>query len=327
MFNSVYSTTPCRDYPLEKIRDGIAKASIISPQSISGPSNNNEYKHIVWLITPTLSEIPAFAHPFVLINCNGKREEISRVPESQIPNVLHSLQSFQTIPSIYIDVRNFTRLNQDGTVSVTSVLDYELSLMRALLTAHCLKESEQDLLSLTNLPLVIYTRWITEQLTRRLALPPEVQVRVTILVAFYYLSQFYSGDLNESDYIKIASQIAKATFISVEQILPIIEPVKRLTDANSLVLALITQGNSVRFEKFNLALLSGILVGSWFGFNNRELINVAVEHPPTFIAILYAAVNERGYRNTIIGRLVKEYAKGDIDKTFTKAVDSLIKVR
>ena len=43
---------------------------------------------------------------------------------------------------------------------------------------------------------------------------------------------------------------------------------------------------------------------------------MAVEHPPTWLAMVAMATNERGYRNTVIGKLCQLYQKADEVKSF-----------
>lgn len=317
MFISAYQTAPLREYQIGTLVKELDKHRVVFPNQIKAAELKRQLRYIAYLITPSLNNIPPFGHPLIIARVNNHPQEISTV--DKLENLVDNQDVF-----CMVDVRNFTRLNRDESIQVTSNLDYNLAVVRASLSLYALRNSVMDLAGLGNFPVTIYSRWLTEQLTRRLALSPETQMRATVIIAFYYLSQFTLNDIDERERLRIATVISRSTFINTEFVLGIIESLPKLTDIYSLCNALKEHSQDIRFEKFNPALLYGIVAGSWFGFNNRELTAVALEHIPTFIAMLYFAVHERGYRNTVISKVAKEYTKGDNEKVFVRGVEQLV---
>jgi hypothetical protein len=51
------------------------------------------------------------------------------------------------------------------------------------------------------------------------------------------------------------------------------------------------------------------LKNTWYGNNAKELIATALEFPPAWITIVYAAMTEKTYRNSPIYKLIEIQAK------------------
>lgn len=296
MYHDAYQTTPCRDYVVDKIVAAIKRQRITNLEDfklLNTPVKNEPISGL-FAITPRCQEIPAFAHPIVIEEDDQRR--------------------------IFVDMRNFTRLSREGDVVVSSKLDYDLHLLRGWLQSVWLKYSPMELLGLGRYPITIYSRWITEAITRRLALPPEVQMRVSVIVAYFYICMFYEEQsaeaLDEKDRLKIGQLVASTTNVNATEVFNIIDTLDILGSVHGLCMTLQAHGGSMRLNDMNPALLYGILSGSWFGQNHRELVAVAVEHPVTWMAIVAKAYGERGYHNTVIGKLAKATDKGDIGKTY-----------
>lgn len=221
-------------------------------------------------------------------------------------------------PVLVIDVRNFAKSLPTGELKITSELDFATLRNRAFANFIYTKEPT-DLMSIGSMPMAVYIRWISDAIGSRLALPPETQVRLMILVGYFYCSQYidFGGSLDERERIKVAQLINKALHIPVDTCLKVLDDIddKELPGASvyGLLRILNQYGDSVRYEQLNMALFYSILyTGSWFGSNKNEIIALAVEHPPTFIGMFLAACEERGYRKTILGELIKNNDKNGI---------------
>ena len=62
---------------------------------------------------------------------------------------------------------------------------------------------------------------------------------------------------------------------------------------------------------------------TWFGANAKEILAVALEHPPTWLSLVYIALKERSYKNTSLAKIALRYAlnKGgnDFIRSFVSA--------
>lgn len=305
MHISAWETTACRNHNIEKIRHAILwqwsqRSETFRPYK---PKNDNDKAvYLIKLIDPVPSDIPQFTHPVVMdLGFDPKRPDIK--------------------DCVILDTRNFTRMSQTGDVIVSSALDYDTLMLRGLLQYLWVRLSPMDFLGLGDIHITIYARWVSEAITRRLALPPDVQMRVTVLATYFYIRQFYKvleadGQIDEEEHSKIAGIISRCTSINVDDVLNVTSSLGHGEDIHWFARQLAEKGNSPRLEHFNPGLLVELTSGSWFGFDFREICAVALEHPPTFMALLAQAANERGYHNTVISKLAKQYDRKDNLKNF-----------
>lgn len=303
MYKSAYETTPCRDHVMNKIVVALQKYYAIYGIGLESqlrplvhPRTEEEIDTIL-VLQPGPADIPPFAHPL--------RVELN---DRQL---------------IIIDARNFMRMQPNGQAIVSANLDYNTLRNRALLEAAGDRVGSDALLALNNLHITVFIRWVADAVGRRLGLAPEIQIRLTILTGLYYLSLFVNDgelmlELDEKTKLQIATKISRASYISVEEVLKTLDEVGEIrTDIYGFVDALKKHGSSSRFDNLTIALLYNIMyAGSWFGSNRNELVSVALEQPATYLAMLSMAIQERGYKDTALGKLVKTYDRQDAGKQF-----------
>ena len=313
MFKTAYDTTACIGYQdsIRKALEEISKQEVLGSKQIQIAKNlmkeGNSVKDAppfwgVRAIYPGIADISPFAHP---INEDRRLAVGKNADDSE---------------TVYIDVRSFSRLDQQGEPVVTAARDYSvMSLRGALQSVWNGVDTFRDLLNLGDYQLTVYARWISETLTRRLTLPPEIQMKLAVYAAYYYLCQFITDDqkeIEQKDYIRMATMIARSTYVNVEETLNLIEDLPILTNIQSFIDLLKEKSESARYEQLNLALFVSIFGGSWLGANSREVSVVAVEHPPTFIALLAIATLERSATRSAIGQIAETFKKDDQSKTF-----------
>jgi hypothetical protein len=67
-----------------------------------------------------------------------------------------------------------------------------------------------------------------------------------------------------------------------------------------------------------------ILKSSWFGNNAAELLAVSLEHPPTWVSLVYTSLSERSFKNANLSKIVERYGKNNADNEFTRSFVSLV---
>ncbi len=327
MILTPYQTTPCKGYNILKIVHELAAHQKIhygdntvfdaridgqAEAVFSGSVHSELSERRVQLVSSGANDIPPFGHPILVTTKFGAWDSSVPLKENNIHDDGHL--------SVFVDVRNFSKINREGDLVSTSNLDMNVAVTRGLASLLWAWEGPYMFAAVGNFPMTVYARWISDQLTRRLALSPEAQIKTTVISAFYYGCQFIVGNtLHEDDKLKIAGQISRCIHTSVEAIMKIVDSLPKIDNLMTFIDVLKTEGESVRFEELNPALIYAILGSSWFGFNKAENIAVALEHVPTFLTLLYYATIERGYRNTILGQAAKNNAKADNDKQFCKS--------
>lgn len=307
MFKDPYQTTACRAYDSESFRFKIEKAIAhgeiehVGILNDIGVENKVGKMSDVFVITDKCETVPPIAHPFVF-------ESVNSEDEGQI---------------IVVDLRAFVKTGRSGDLKVTSTVDLNFTLLRSGLTNYFATENTRDLASVGSFPVSIYCRWVAEAVSRRLAVDGETQMKMTILAGVFYLCQFRDKeDIDDNELTKIAGQVARATRISAEICIMTAERAGPMTTIAEFIEAL--QGlDSVRLEKLNPGLLVGVCCTGWFGANAQEIMAVALEHPPTFLALVYAGINHRGYQRSMFAKLVQQMDRRGAGKDFTYNLDRL----
>lgn len=311
MFATAYDTTRCGFYIMEKTIAELKKHEAMGGEQFQYlQADNKEVYPPVKLVTPGLATIPPFAHPLVIKADHGD------------------------YATVYVDVRSYTRLDLSKKTVVHAHTDYALARNRGTLQSAWMDKTHfVDLLNLGAFPMKMYTRWIVDTFGVRLNLPGDVQQRVTAIVALFYLGLFMPDaheraknkeTLTESEQLKSGAMVARNTQVMAETVLDVFSVCPIMADMEDLINALKAHSGSQRFENVNKELLITAISGTWFGSAAGEIAGVGVEHPPTFLAMLYAAVNERGFKGSFLQKIAQQYNKTDDIKAFNRAIESLL---
>ena len=59
-----------------------------------------------------------------------------------------------------------------------------------------------------------------------------------------------------------------------------------------------------------------MLLSSWYGENSNETISIALEHPPTFVILIYNAMTEKGYQKSMLGQMLGRSDRDNDAKAF-----------
>lgn len=295
MFLSPYKTTPCKDYILKDI---VSELLLGKVEGMLMDQGNG-----VWLVTPALNTVPIFTQPITRIEMNNR----------------------QDVPPVIVDGRALLRQNREGGWLVANHTELQFQNLRGQLQILWMQEGfdKLDLLRIGDLPATVFTNWVSKSLSSKLGLDPQQYLNTSVVVAFYYACLHYDeAHFGEDDKLRIASQIARWTRIPVPSVLSIVDQLSYLENIKALVEALKQYSGSARMEQLSAGLVYALLGGSWF--NNRETVSVALEHPPTFVAFVKAAIELRSYKNTVLAKVTQLAIKGGNDKEFIKNLNFLL---
>ena len=280
-----------------------------------GPGQVSPITDEVWgalRLTPGLAQIASFAHPIC----------IDQVDKHALPG--------ETNLRYVIDVRHFTRVNQNREVVISAPLDYLVATLRCRLQVIWANENPVHMLNVGNYHVTVFTRWLTEIISNSLGLTPDTRMRTTVIIAYYYLCLFQdtaTDKFDERTMLNMAQSVARSTQVGADTVLTIIEPLPILKTALEFIAALKEHAHQIRFENFSFVTLLSLVGGSWDRTNSKELMGVALEHPPTFIALVYAALTDRGPRMTRIGKVALMEDRSDAAKSFCMNIKGLLEVR
>lgn len=276
IFRSAYDTTFGRRYTTDAAQAAIVKALV------SNYLTKNDDTYTIIQDTADLPvDIPAFTHPLY----------IEKAPYD----------------GLYVDVRPFVSRNrQSGELKITSLADYNLLLARAGLEHIWRTEEPSVLRSMSPFPASVYSSWLAEGIKSRFGLEPEDQYKLTIFSAWFYFSLFSNDDKpDEKEYLRIVQNIHKATKISVEPIMQVLDNQSYVKGIGDFCGRLEEVIGDVRFRNFSSILLYPTINSTWYSANANEMVAVAVEHIPSFMALLLAASTERSFMRTGVSKLME----------------------
>lgn len=227
---------------------------------------------------PAMSVIPPFSHPLTIGSGTNRYTVIDLRPyNAQILFGEH------------------VRLPKDGQVG--------LLVKQALLQIIWQSGRHSDLSAFSDLPLGIFASWVSEGISRRVGLDANTLMSLTALTGWYYQCLFMpapSGELDDRVKMTHATKISRTLGIKLDLVSELINTHGFIDNSTSYINAA-KQLGSTRLNELSTALFFTILAGSWFGSASaRETVAVALEYPPTFIAMVHTAINEKMYRKSPI---------------------------
>jgi hypothetical protein len=303
IFRTAYDTTACRGYITTNITEGLTHADI---KGLLLPSTSKEVSLVVGghLVDEL---VPAFNHPILFKDRNGSER-------------------------LAVDVRGFGKWDSaQQQYVVRDTAAYQGLHIRSELNKVWLEDNGPDRIrALSILPLSIYASWIGEAIAKRLALEAQDQFTVSVLAAIFYLNLFWqkdrSLDPNKLDKTFLVSTITRGLNYRAEMVYDIVEQHAGLVDVAAFCEACKKYSQSTRLRDLNTSTLYGMTGGYWYGVNGREIIATAIEHPPTWLSILWQAMYIRGYQNAGLTKILERNTYKKQSSQFGLAVAGLTQV-
>ena len=309
MHRSAFDTTPCKNHKISAIEASIRPLLIDeslrhdSYDELSSRSNKSALDSRVYLVDDNEPGIKPFAHPIVMdIDKHGVSEKV-----------------------IVGDARAVSRIDKNsGELKGSADLNY-LRMRCRIMDMAWIDDNSLDLFNVGDFQIKVFSRLVSENISRRMNLEFDVQLRMQIIAAYYYVCLFHDEvDVGETNKMKIAKRIGRSISLTIPNVLLVLDDVNPMYNISDFVNELRKNGKSIRLEKISPGLIYTMLGGIWYGPNAVETVAVALEHPPTFITMLHAAMTERGYRKTILGQIVLRFAKDDLAKTLNSNLTRLL---
>jgi hypothetical protein len=259
----------------------------------------------VFLVSDEQTQLKPFAHPIIIENPHERGQLV-----------------------IVADARSSSRVSREtGELRGGSDFEY-LKLRSRLMDLAWVEGREKDLLNAGDFQVRVFARLMAENLGRRMNLSMETQVRVQVISAYYYIGLFYDERPDDEEFmLKTAKRISRSVGVPVPEVLEMIEDIPPMKTTSDFTETLSRSGNSVRLEKLKPGFLYTMLGGIWFGANSVENVAVAMEHPPTFCAMLQMVLVDRGYKKSILGQLIQRIdRRGELGGTFSYHLQRMVSV-
>lgn len=308
IFRSAYDTFVCRDFVMSKVQhalDAVLHTGHLQP--IPGSSSAKQLEGG----TALANEVPAFIHPYIMAGHDSGHVN----PDS--------------LPFAVADVRAFGKFDphkQAYSVGISNRSAYDFQVLRTRLSNCWVREAPTLLQNVSPLGMRFYSAWIAQQVTRKLTLDMRESAHLQIHAAFFYWSLFHDEQaLHSTDKNKAIAQIIKATSINAAMVVEVVnhfeKPIAGVEEFCRLAQEVV---GSIRLAQMTPGVLYSLLAGTWFGSNRNEMTAVALEHPPTWLAMVVTASQDRSFHNTEINRLVERLDRKDRGQILRKAVGTTL---
>lgn len=297
IFRTPYDTNQCSGARLEPTKDAIRRSLILGEITYSA----NAGCYTIEGAGTSLAQIPSFIHP-MLVDINGKEE-------------------------LFLDLRSFGTWSQrTGTfvVRAGSAEAYALALGRAAFTRIWLDNPPSMLRDVSPMMTEIFSDWLSQSIAYKFALEPREQLDLAILAGLHFQYLFVEGGkLDEQQHMRVLAAVSKAAKANVRDVEEVMRRIEEpFGDIKSFCDYAQDVTGAIRLQGFTPGILYTALGGTWFGPNAAEIVAVSLEHPPTWLMLLYSAANERGFKNTGIGKRM-ERQRQQVSKDFVRAVVNL----
>lgn len=294
LLKSSYNTSVCQAFPHTKVEQALKQALVSGylHEMNFGISGIGKCKAVfVSGINPDENTIPSFIHPYLIGDFKGTAYLVT------------DIRAFKATTQLYPNWKDFEQ-------AVRNKSEYALVKNRAALELRWINGETTKIRSQLAFAGSVFGSWIAQSLSKVYALDLHDQLRVTAIAMYYYHTLFTDNKKLDDQELEIAViHTIKATKLPATEVYQIFNKIGELTSAMDLCVAIQQGLENVRLRDLNLAMLLTVLKNSWYGNNAKEIIATAIEYPPAWISIVYAAMTEKTYRNSPVYRLVEIQAK------------------
>lgn len=315
IYRSAYDTTVGKGFNTAKIKNSILetiiKESIYEFTYDLASLNLKDNVLPMFIASKSDSEanIPFFIHPLIVS--------------------LEPIKQKETM--VCMDIRSFASYNKNSqdtndALLVRNKMELDLARIRTVLNMVWITERPMNLRDISSVPTAVFSSWISETIAKRFALDPKDQLVIQIIACIYYNTLFSDHNtFSEEEKVRTIGSIIKITRAPSKLVLEIFEKVTEMPNIKEFCKNIRDIGENTRLQDFNEGVLVSLLITSWFGTNSKEMLAVALEHPPTWIAIVYSSFVERTYKNSGIAKISQRYAQGKGETDFVRSLVALIK--
>lgn len=276
---------------LKNMGFGVAKMGNVNPVFVSGIQESD-------------GQIPGFIHPVL-------------VKEKDEYYLVSDIRAYKATTQLYPTMRDFE-------AAVKNKSEYALVKHRAALETRWANGDQERLLSQLKFAGSVFANWICQALNHTYSLDKADQLRVITLAIYYYHLLFVDRAKLEGHAFEAAViHSINATKLPAKEIYELLDDMPPITSIYDFCEMIKDRLQNLRLRDFNLMLLLEAVKHSWYGNNAKELIAVALEYPPAWIVVVYAALTERTYKSSMIYKLIEAQAKRtrDVDEFLGNFVD------
>jgi len=219
---------------------------------------------------------------------------------------------------IALDLRNVVKLSANKeNFDIRNDSEYYLSLQRFILTGMWVTGKQNSLYSL-KLPHFCFASWLSENLTKKFGLDLNNQLQLRIL-SFIYYSKLFTNSYGDDDFGKLIIRL-KEDILIPKLVEEVHGKISNLENVDDFCKACYDVTGNIRLKNLDTNVLINTLANNWIGLNGKELVLLSLEHPPTWISLVFAALTQRSFSKNVIGTIVEKLNKKGVGDDFLKAL-------
>lgn len=242
--------------------------------------------------------------------------------EKDIPVFNHPIVNIEN-KWIALDLRSCVQLSPDKeTYEIRNESEYNLAIQRFILTAMWFVGKESALYTL-KMPQFAFANWLSDNLAKKFGLDMNNQLQLKILALMYY-SHLFTDNYTEDDFTKLLVR-SKDEIVLPKLIEEVRDKVGDLENIDDFCKACYDVTKNIRLKNLDYNVMVNIVANNWVGASGKELAMLSLEHPPTWISLVYSSLTQRSFQKCYIAGIVDKLDKRGTGDEFLKALIGITK--
>lgn len=212
---------------------------------------------------------------------------------------------------LFGDARPYTAASRSeaGRSRIVNTMEFEQ--LRVLMAAgiNWTNKGTQTINNIGQVAAQVYCRWIERVLRKKFALAPMPSLKIRVLAAYFYQCLFLDDkELNESQRRIMAVMACRASGSDYDAYSSMLEGLGMIDGLDEFV-GVIKRvvDDAIQLDNLDSGVVIELMMSTWFGHTGRALAAAAIEHPPTFVSMLYMSFGQQGYRKAVLSQISEDF--------------------
>jgi hypothetical protein len=293
--HTAYETTACAGFRMASIVDAILEAQVRDHLTTA------DSVAYVDASTGASGQIKAFKHAVYIHKATNPRDWGGARADNQDP-------------ILAMDVRACGRFDaKTGRFKITNSTMYKNLVYRAALSSVWLTNGASAFRNITPMATSVFASWLAEAIGFRYNLDPKSKIDLMIVAGIFYQSNHVEGiEFDKGNEQRYLSAIANSIRVPVSDVARVYQQTQAINSIEEFCSKAKTVLGNVRLENLNAGVLIALMGSTWAGDNAPELTAVALEHPPTWISLVYEAATNMALKKVGLSKIVerRQYVEG-----------------
>lgn len=222
-----------------------------------------------------------------------------------------------------LDLRKYLKNDTNReSVSIKNESEYRLVLVRYTLSS-LWKVGHYSSVYALDLAHSAFAVWMSDNLTHKFGLDLGTKAKLKALSTIFY-RRLFVGTVEEDELDKLLIR-SKNDIIFPELLKDVHSKVPDMSTIDDFCKACYEVTDNVRLKGLDYTVLINIVGNNWFGPLGKELAVLSLEHPPTWVSLVYISLTQSAYKKTLVATVTQKLGKRGKDSDFVRQVEILTK--